>query len=416
MENNKIYIAAEYILPNCGLGNYLELLVSALNEQRPDIRILVKTDENVWVKKRKGFAKTNKEVKIVISSLEKRIKNVIKPICPRKLWEKMSWLRAIVFYTMYHRRFYTRWRQVSDDEICILPHIPLSKVLVPYYKELAKKKLIWVVHDLHPFYFPDAWNSEALKLCKTLLPILADKAKHIIVHNRFTLESVVKHLGISKDKISVIRLPHILDLQKQELSNQEANQVLAKYGIQHPYALWASSTTILHKNHERLIKSWVKVQKNYDKVIQLVCSGAKEPNWSQISRVLQKVDDKVDVVFTGSIAKDHLITLLKNAHLAVCPTLFEGGGCGPALEAASTRIPVACSDIPQIREQYDNRGDLCIYFDPKDENSIADAVLYLLHHYDTAKKMAERALGWTKHRRSWAEVAKEYWAVIDQFI
>ncbi|MCK4789938.1 MAG: hypothetical protein KAV87_39725, partial [Desulfobacteraceae bacterium] len=162
MNKKRIRIAAEYILPNCGLGNYLELLVSALNEQRPDIPILVKTDENVWVKKRKGFAKTNKEVKIGVSSLEKRIKKIIKLIFPRKFWEKMRWLRAIVFYIIYHRRFYTRWQQVSGDEICILPHVALSKVLAPYYKELAKKKLIWVVHDLHPFYFPDAWNSEAL--------------------------------------------------------------------------------------------------------------------------------------------------------------------------------------------------------------------------------------------------------------
>ena len=134
MKKNRIRIAAEYILPNCGLGNYLELLVSALNEQRPDIPILVKTDENVWVKKRKGFAKTNKEVKIGVSSLKKRIKNIIKPIFPKELWENMSLLRAIVFYAIYHRRFYTRWQQVSDDEFCILPHVALSKVLVPYYK------------------------------------------------------------------------------------------------------------------------------------------------------------------------------------------------------------------------------------------------------------------------------------------
>lgn len=57
-------------------------------------------------------------------------------------------------------------------------------------------------------------------------------------------------------------------------------------------------------------------------------------------------------MLTGTIDKCGINCLLHNAEMVVCPTLFEGGGSAPVMEAVLADIPVACSNIPQILEQF----------------------------------------------------------------
>ena len=52
------------------------------------------------------------------------------------------------------------------------------------------------------------------------------------------------------------------------------------------------------------------------------------------------------------------------------PSLYEGFG-QPVLEALACAWPVACSDLPPLREV---AGDDAVYFDPRDPESIADAI------------------------------------------
>jgi glycosyltransferase involved in cell wall biosynthesis len=273
-------------------------------------------------------------------------------------------------------------------------------------------RLVWVIHDLHPFYFPEAWGAPALEMCRKVLPELARRARRIIVHNQFTHDSAVKHLGADPAKMTIIRLPHLMEQSAAEPTVSD-DAVLAGLGVRKPYALWASSTTIKHKNHDRLIRAWVKVQSRRSERIQLVCSGNRQPRWHEVEPVLKSTEGKADIVFTNTVPKDSLRVLLRNATLAVCPTLFEGGGCGPAMEANYAGIPVVCSNIPQIREFYGERDDLRQDFDPLDEESIATAVLAALEDPEGSRRRADRVLEWLKTQRTWEDVARDYWKVID---
>ena len=52
------------------------------------------------------------------------------------------------------------------------------------------------------------------------------------------------------------------------------------------------------------------------------------------------------------------------------PTRFEGFGL-PVLEAMARGVPVACSELPVLREV---AGDAAVYFDASDPRSLADAI------------------------------------------
>lgn len=431
IRNNQIYISAEYILPKCGLANYLEMIADSFRQYHGEMEIDVKTVNNFWeiqydllnekeiVELSKSFSALSlrKKIRYIIRLLTpvsmrpagdriyRKVKAFIKKVIPEKLND------LIVYHLSHHKKNCKFWKNIDDESIVLLPHVPLANAVLPYFNELVKKKLIWIIHDLHPFYFRDAWSEEALKICDNFLPVMAKKAQHIIVHNDFTKKSVIEYLGVTEDKITVIRLPYIIDTELFDNSKDET--VLQRYGIIKPYALWASSSTIVHKNHERLINAWYKINYELNIPIQLVCTGSREPNWESIKLLLEKYGAKVNVIFTGTIEKSDLMNILFNAEMAVCPTLFEGGGCGPAMEATMAGIPVACSDIPQIREQYNNRSDLCEFFNPYDCNSIASAVEKIFKNKNAYQKKSYKAMQWLKNNRTWKNVADDYCCVLE---
>jgi len=144
--------------------------------------------------------------------------------------------------------------------------------------------------------------------------------------------------------------------------------------------------------------------------------GATKPVPVDIERVEALIADlglREQVVFTGSQPREILWVILQNAKLAVCPTLFEGGGSGPAVEAVVAKIPLACARIPQVLEQFDSRVDFCDWFDPSNEDAIADCVRTLMANYDAAIDRATRAGRIFPDIRSWAEVAGTYWGALE---
>ena len=72
-----------------------------------------------------------------------------------------------------------------------------------------------------------------------------------------------------------------------------------------------------------------------------------------------------DVMGLGMVPDNVFDAVLRRADLMVFPTLAEGGGF-PVAEALTVGIPVACSNIPVLREQLSRIGGNTILFDPDD--------------------------------------------------
>jgi glycosyltransferase involved in cell wall biosynthesis len=409
-----LHLSGEFLLPHCGLAHYLELLVRSLAEARPGAQLNLRATGPLWdtPTPHQTSSEGLRAPHLVRPGVRDFILQHIEPRLPRALWNGV--LRAVssVHYLRAHRAIAGWWRRQPVGAPVLLPHIPLDPSVTAYYRALMAHRLVWVIHDLHPFYFPEAWGEPAHRMCRTVLPELARRARRIIVHNDFTRDSAVRHLGADPARMTVVRLPPILDPPPPGDPAADA-ALLAGLGIRPPYALWASSTTIAHKNHERLLRAWAEVQRRHPQRLQLVCSGNRQPRWREVEPVLRSVADTCDVVFTDTVPKATLHALLRNAELAVCPTLFEGGGCGPAMEANLVGVPVVCSDIPQIREQFDGREDLCRFFNPREESSLTEAVLAALADPAETARRAARAKEWIRTRRTWADVAREYWSVLD---
>ena len=346
-------------------------------------------------------------------SLLRRVLRKIRPvqwIYRRFINPRLEWPNA--------KKWARKWRNMPKDVVCILPHVVIfdGGELDVYYDAIAHRRFIWVIHDLHGYHFPDQWIEDQLTRMRRRFQFLSERATGIIVHNEFTALDVSQKLGIPRERISVIRLAPLLSINSQRAPVEMEDEVLAKFGITRPYALWASSSTYSHKNHERLLQAWRIIQ-DHGHHLQLVCTGHKGPRWAKVNACILDQGLEHLVRFTGVISESELAIVLHNAHIAVCPTLYEGGGCGPANEALMASIPLAASDIPQIRQYFNDREDLFQFFDPTSPNAIAQAVeAILLLDYDTAKRHAEWARSEYLAMQKWEMTAREYWRAIEQAV
>lgn len=127
-----------------------------------------------------------------------------------------------------------------------------------------------------------------------------------------------------------------------------------------------------HKNLRFLIRAFQHIA---DRVpYDLILVGRKEGFLTGDDTIGSLVDGWEDRIrFTGWVEDATLQQYVAQAEAMVFPSLYEGFGL-PPLEALAAGTTILVSDIPVMREVC---GEDAVYFDPRDEKSLADEILCL---------------------------------------
>jgi glycosyltransferase involved in cell wall biosynthesis len=120
-------------------------------------------------------------------------------------------------------------------------------------------------------------------------------------------------------------------------------------------------------------------------------------------RVFSGLPTSPNLRVLGNVSDQTLAVLYQAASASVVPSLFEGFGIG-VIEAQLFGLPVACSDIPVLREV---SGNAAYFFDPHDPRSIAQAIVKL--QTDAALRAHLIELGRTNAQRyTWGHAAESF--------
>jgi glycosyltransferase involved in cell wall biosynthesis len=125
--------------------------------------------------------------------------------------------------------------------------------------------------------------------------------------------------------------------------------------------LLCASTSHPHKNLDRLLRVYTQA----NDLPPLLITGVRGFAAKEVEKLAGK-----SVKITGWIPRDELRELFRCARGFIYPSTFEGFGM-PVLEAMAAGVPVACSDIPPLREL---AGSTVHHFDPSSDVEIRDAL------------------------------------------
>jgi glycosyltransferase involved in cell wall biosynthesis len=153
-----------------------------------------------------------------------------------------------------------------------------------------------------------------------------------------------------------------------------------------------------HKNLHGLIRALAQIPEPRP---QLVLPGSPNAYEAELRALAVELGVAASVRFPGWVSDPDLEDLYALARCFVLPTFEEGFGL-PVLEAMVRGVPVACSDIPVLREV---AGGAAALFDPGDPASIAAQIGRLCADDELSADLVARGRE-RAHQFTWERTAR----------
>lgn len=240
------------------------------------------------------------------------------------------------------------------------------------------KNKIFTHHDITYIRFPESYSLRFRLIYQLIASLNFKNSLSFITVSEFSKKDISNFYNVEMEDIHV--------LYNGVNSSFKENKSLISV-TEKPFALAVSSPSY-HKNFSALIEAFNKI----DNLIELKIIGSS----TSIFKNSKNYEANPRINFLGRISDDELIELYQKAEFFVFPSLYEGFGI-PPLEAQACGCPVISSNVASLPEVLQ---DSAYYFNPKDINSIRDAMLKVLNDSSLRKTLKNSGLNNVK-RFSW---------------
>jgi len=227
-----------------------------------------------------------------------------------------------------------------------------------FLNSIGNRPFVITFHDATSERYGDQYPDVGKGLYDVKKQLLR-RADCIISVSEFSKEEILRYFPINPDKIKVIHLGTTLAEQVNTPSSVTP-------GLPFPYILYVGKRG-LYKNFDNFFRAIQPVLQRHPD-LHLVCGGGGLFNHDE--QALFHAARLADRVHYRPVTDAGLLSLYQHARAFVFPSLNEGFGI-PVLEAFSGGCPVVLSDRSSLPEV---GADAAIYFDPEDDDSIANAV------------------------------------------
>jgi glycosyltransferase involved in cell wall biosynthesis len=145
-----------------------------------------------------------------------------------------------------------------------------------------------------------------------------------------------------------------------------------------------------YKRLEPLIEAFEKVSAR-EKNVRLVVAGGNHPETpGYVESVAQQYADRPDMEFRGYVPEDDIAELFRGSNLAVLAYSSSAGSSGVAHLACEYGLPIVAADLPEFRDMATAEGLAVCFYEPRNTDRLADALISLLNHPEWQQQMAKR--------------------------
>jgi glycosyltransferase involved in cell wall biosynthesis len=249
------------------------------------------------------------------------------------------------------------------------------------------------IHDLQYLAVPELLSPANRLATSALVSLAARRAQRIIAVSAAGADEIAAGLHVTRAHIDVVpngvRLPPAAPASASPSSpsppassTSMTDELRARLRTDdRPLAL-AVATHLPHKNLPALIDGLALIP-SAERPLLAIAGHDTDDGRLQARAATAGVGE--DVRLLGHCSTTELDALYALAACLVLPTLHEGFGL-PVLEAMARSLPVACSDIPALREV---GGSAALYFDPRSPAQIAAAICELISDTGLAGRLRE---------------------------
>ncbi|MDR1400464.1 MAG: glycosyltransferase family 4 protein [Treponema sp.] len=241
---------------------------------------------------------------------------------------------------------------------------------------------IGVVHDMAPRWKARSPGRYAQSFVRAVLPNALRKLGRIIAVSQWIKQELIEITGIKESLIEVV--PNGIDTEvfHPRPRNEESVVLIQPFSFRRPYILYASRIAHPIKNHVRLIKAFNIFRERTKFPHRLVLAGMENQGAKKVREIAAASPYRSDIFFTGQFPHKSLPELYSGADIVVIPSLYEGFGLG-ILEAMASGVPVTCARAASLPETAEHAA---LYFDPTDEEDMADRMVTLTTKRDVYRE------------------------------
>jgi glycosyltransferase involved in cell wall biosynthesis len=261
-----------------------------------------------------------------------------------------------------------------------------------------------MIHDLTPIILSDYHRFHSQILQKIFLKRILRKTNLVFVNSSNTENDVLKVYPFTKGKTKMILLGK--DNKLHAVSN---TKVIGKYGLNNQDYFLFVGTIEPRKNLVTLLKAFALFKKQISKPIKLAIVGQNGWKSKAFFEELNKHPNKNDIVLTGFVSNEDLMSLYTHAISFIYPSIYEGFGL-PVLEAMSCGAPVITSNNSSLPEV---GGNAALYFETKSEKDLNDKMLKVYQNNNLRNEIITKAHTQIQ-KFSWEKYAHEFLKTIEE--
>ena len=202
---------------------------------------------------------------------------------------------------------------------------------------------------------------------QAMLNVNLGRARHVLTVSESSRACILARFSFPPERVKVV--PNTLEPDFLESPDDPAHIAAIRARQTAGLRLLYPSGAEYRKNVPRLLKALeLLVARGLDP--RLCVTGVRDAGWERALRSCpQSLQARLH--FLGRLSLPDLRTHYLAADSVVYPSLCEGFG-RVCLEAMELGVPIACSDLPVLREV---AGEYPVYFSPLDVKQMADSIV-----------------------------------------